>query len=177
MNPEPQVSQSFQARAARYWALHAMPAIARETLFFAAAARVTEAISLWRPTAFMQSLSLRLEAANGERAQAILSGSLYGTGAILRNTADLVSFEQSVVQAELRQLLNHSVTRYRDEIGIANDALRSAGSRAGCLGPASLRTFHRVILRVRNSLGRLPDFALRTDRETIGMELALERHS
>ena len=161
---------TFFRRSRRYGRLHADPAIARSTEFFAAASLVTGALALIGPSRFLRDLSERLEAVNISRAQEIRSRRLYCGDSIEKNTADFVHYEQTLVQAALDALRNRHPRRYRREVEIANFLL-NAVNRIGAR--YVLRSvFARAVRAVSAELGNDIDFARQKHREMLGLQLA-----
>lgn len=163
---------SLLLRAERYRRLDAQPDIRARTAFFAAAWTVTRVLAYSGTTPFMVTLSDALERANVSRAQLIRSGCLYPTGNIERNTLDFVRFEQALVQEALDRLRASDPYGYSEQIRLANGAIASALRRpAGCASSA-LATFVRAAQCCLVRLGRAIEFAVQSDREVLGQELA-----
>lgn len=160
----------FFRRSRRYESLHADPAIARRTQFFAAASLVTGALALVAPSRFLCDLSERLEDANMVRAREIRARRLYHEEAIEQNTADFIHFEQTLAQAALDSLRTRHPKLYRREIELANFLL-NALNRA--LARHLLRSaFARAVRAVIAELGADIDFARQQHREMLGLQLA-----
>src|SRR4051794_26545967 len=92
-----QPSQNAElSRSDRYRRIAADPMIASRTHFFSAAVLVTKALSSRDQPRFLSQLGAILEVANLRRAREIRSGKLSRTGSTESNTADFISFEQSL---------------------------------------------------------------------------------
>lgn len=159
-------------RAERYRRLDAQPDIRSRTAFFAAASTVTRVLAYSGTTPFMVTLSDALERANVSRARLIRAGCLYLTGSVEHNTLDFVRFEQARVQEALERLRGSDPYGYSEQIRLANSAIaRALRRRAGCASSA-LATFVRAAQCCLVRLGRGIEFAIQSDREALGEELA-----
>jgi hypothetical protein len=165
---------TFFRRSRRYGSLHADPAIARRTQFFAAASLVTGTLALIGPSRFLRDLSETLEVANLLRAQEIRSRRLYHDDSIddsiEKNTVDFIHYEQTLVQAALDALRSRHPQLYWREVNIANfllNALNRAGARY------LLRSaFAQAVRAAIAELGADIDFARQNHREMLGLQLA-----
>jgi hypothetical protein len=163
---------SLLLRAQRYRRLDAQPDIRSRTAFFAAASTVTRVLAYSGTTPFMVTLSDALERANVSRVQLIRNGGLYLTGSIERNTRDFVRFEQALVQQALDRLRGSDPYGYAEQIRLANSAIdRALRRRSGCASSA-LAIFVRAAQCCLARLGRGIEFAIQSDREALGEELA-----
>jgi hypothetical protein len=158
-----------RARELRYRRLAADPAIATRTDFFRAAAVVTKALATRDQPSFLTSLAAKLEVANVRRAREIRSGKLYARGSAPANTADFVRFEQSLVEAELRELRERDPAAYDGVVARAN--LQIARATRG-MARWMNREFARAVIATRRQLGRDIDFSRCADREMLGIAIA-----
>lgn len=121
----------------------------------------------------MVALSDALERVNVARAGLICSGLLYRSGSVERNTRDFVRYEQALVQEALDRLRGSDPHGYLEQIRLANGAItRSLMRRTACASSA-LSTFAQAAERCLARLGRAIEFSAQSDREALGMELAV----
>ena len=171
----------FCIRAMAYTIIDADLSIRNQTRFFAAAAKVSEAladseawsvVSRWsvsdRTAEFLNYLGSDLGKMNGEEAKQIKSGALTGPDL----DAKLVNKEQDEVQTQLDKLKDSDSKGYTKVIDEANKALNPGkfGRREMSI-KASDREFLAVLDEVRHKLGRNIDFANKDDRVLIGTTL------
>jgi capsid protein len=160
----------FLLRSRRYENIHADPAIAAKTRFFAAASLVTGALALIGPSRFFRELSAMLEVANMSRAQEIRACRMYPDAAVEHNTADFIHYEQTLVQAALDSLRRQHPERYHQEIELANFLLNAMNRT---VARRVLRwTFADAVRAVIAELGVNIDFARQSHREMLGLQLA-----
>ncbi len=160
----------FFLRSRRYGSLHADPAIACRTQFFAAAALVTATLALIGPSRFFRDLSGELEAANMLRAAEIRARRIYRDGAVESNTMDFISYEQTLVQAALDSLQARHPRLYRREVQLANFLLNALNRTVPRRFLRS--TFARAVRATSAELGADIDFARQSHREMLGLQLA-----
>lgn len=158
-------------RSVNYERTHADRAISSKTSFFGAAAMMTSAMALPGPSAFMESLSAKLELENTNRANQIRAGELYGTGSVRQNDIDFIHFEQSFVQAELNAFQARDPSGYDSLIADTNGALNGLSGGRG-LARISDPNVAKAIASARETIGGDIDFANQEHREILGQAAA-----
>lgn len=159
-------------RSERYRRLDSQPAIRSRTDFFAAASIVTRVLAYGGATPFMVALSDALERVNVSRARLICRGLLYVTGSVEHNTLDFVRYEQTLVQEALDRLRGGDPRGYSEQIRTANSAIARVARRPAACASSAVATFIRAADSCFARLGRTVEFALQSDREALGEELA-----
>ena len=172
MAAQPALQLALLLRSERYRRLDATPSIRLRTDFFAAAATVTRMLAYGGATPFLGALSEALETFNLARAGQIERGLIYPSGSVESNTVDFVHHEQCIVQEALERLRLSSPRNYAAQIASANAAITFAWRARAACSAGTWAIFTRAAHRCRARLNRGIEFALQTDREALGVEIA-----
>jgi len=162
----------FAARAARYRALHAEPAIRARTTFFHAAALICDAFALISAPAFFCAVSDELEHFNINRARLIRAGALGAPADRRANTIEFIAAEQAILERHIRALWATDRSRFDFEMKAANQAMSLVATGGRLHRCPAVRAVSTAIGNTKRLLERMPRFELQADRELVGRQLA-----